>query len=84
MENCRIQNNVDTKWLNLTLMYIQFSVLYLKVPVTHVCELFEHDNEEILEFESTNLPAVLMSITENPSFFFFPLGTVIGYHVLMV
>lgn len=66
-------------------MYIQFSVLYLKVPVTHVCELFEHDNEEILEFESTNLPAVLMSITENPSFFFFfPLGTVIGYHVLMV
>lgn len=25
--------NVDTKWLNFILMHVQFSVLYLKVPV---------------------------------------------------
>lgn len=38
--------NVDTKWLHFILMQVQFSVLYLKVPVTHVCELFKCDTEK--------------------------------------
>lgn len=38
--------NVDTKWLYFILMYVQFSVPYLKVPGAHVCERFERDNEK--------------------------------------
>lgn len=55
--------NVDIKWLNLIVMYVQLSVPYLEVPVTHVwtwswkdklaSSLDEHHREHFILFIST-------------------------------